>query len=104
MVKYFCDTCGKLRKIFAEHCNLSLEQYEEIRGRLIDLVAEIQEFDGEGTYQEAVRKANELEVIFEFLLNTKEVTLEEYDELHNLIGKIANDAVKLETGETEAEA
>ena len=92
MVVYYYDTCGKLRDIFAEHCNLSMEQYEEISGRLIDLVAEIQEMDGEGTYPEAERKANELGVIFEFLLNTKEVTLQEYNDTCNLVGKIADDA------------
>lgn len=95
MVNYYINTTGKLREIFAEHCNLSMEQYEEISGRLIDLVAEIQEFDGEGTYQEAERKANELGVIFEFLLNTKEVTLQEYNDLCNMVGEIAAEAEKL---------
>lgn len=94
MVNYYYDTCGKLREIFTEHCNLSMEQYEEISGRLIDLVAEIEEFDGEGTYLEAERKANELGVIFEFMLNTKEVTLAEYNDLCNMVGEIA-DAAKL---------
>lgn len=95
MMAYYNDTCTKLREIFTAHCNLSMEQYEEISGRLIDMVAEIQEFDGEGTYQEAERKANELGVIFEFLLNTKEVTLEEYNNLCNMVNKIAGDAEQL---------
>ena len=95
MVNYYIDTCGKLRDIFTAHCNLSMEQYEEISGRLIDLVAEIQEFDGEGTYPEAERKANELGVIFEFLLNTKEITLQEYNDLCNMVGEIADAAEKL---------
>ena len=92
MKTYYVDTCGQLRDIFTEHCNLSMEQYEEIRGRLIDLVSEIQEFDGEGTYAEAEGKANELGVIFEFLMNTKEITLKEYNDLCNMVGKIAEDA------------
>ena len=95
MVTFFYDTSGKLREIFSEHCNLSMEQYEEISGRLIDLVAEIQEMDGEGTYPEAERKANELGVIFEFLLNTKEVTLQEYNDLCNMVGEIADAAEQL---------
>lgn len=94
MIRYYYDTCGKLREIFAEHCNLSVEQYEEISGQLIDLVAEIQEFDGEGTGPEAERKANDLGVIFEFLLNTKEITIEEYDNLCNMANEIA-DAARL---------
>jgi hypothetical protein len=95
MVVYYYDTCGKMRDIFTKHCNLSMEQYEEISGRLIDLVAEIPEFDGEGTYAEAERKANELGVIFEFLMNTKEITLEEYNDLCNMVGEIAGEAEKL---------
>ena len=95
MVNYYYGTCEKLREIFAEHCNLSGEQYEEISGRLIDLVAEIQEFDGEGTWPEAERKANELGVIFEFLLHTKEVTLQEYNDLCNMVGEITDAAEKL---------
>ena len=98
MVAYYFDTCGKMREIFTEHCNLSMEQYEEISGRLIDLVSEIQEFDGEGTYPEAERKANELGVIFEFLLNTKEITLEEYNEMCNMVGEIMLAAEKLKGG------
>lgn len=95
MLVYFYDTCGKLQEIFTEHCNLSMEQYEEISGRLIDLVAEIQEFDAEGTYPEAERKANELGVIFEFMMNTKEITLKEYNDLCNMVGEIADAAKQL---------
>lgn len=95
MLVYYYDTNEKMREIFTKHCNLSMEQYEEISGRLIDLVAEIQEFDGEGSYPEAERKANELGVIFDFLLNTKEVTLQEYNDLCNMVGEIANEAEKL---------
>ena len=88
MRAYYYDTNEKMREIFTKHCNLSMEQYEEISGRLIDLVEEIQEFDNEGTYAEAERKANELSVIFEFLMNTKEITLEEYNDLCNMVGEI----------------
>ena len=95
MAAFYYDTDKKLVEIFTEHCNLSGEQYEEISGRLIDLVAEIQEFDGEGSYPEAERKANELGVIFEFMLNTKEVTLQEYNDLCNMVGEIADAAEKL---------
>ena len=98
MKNYYVNTCGKLRDIFMKHCNLTMEQYEEISGRLIDLVAEIQEFDGEGTLPEAERKANELGVIFEFLLNTKEITLEEYNDCCNMVNKIAEDARMIAEG------
>ena len=101
MRNYYVDTCGKLREIFSEHCNLSMEQFEEISGRLIDLVTEIQETDkdGCGSFPEAERKANELGVIFEFLLNTKEVTLQEYNDLCNLVNGIADDVQTMREAE-----
>ena len=103
MRNYYIDTCGKLREIFTEHCNLSMEQYEEISGRLIDLVTEIQETDegGCGSFAKAEDKANELGVIFEFLLNTKEVTLKEYNDMCVLVNSIANDAQLMREQEEE---
>ena len=92
MRNYYINTCGQLCEIFSEHCNLSMEQYEVISGRMIDLLAEVQEMDGEGTWEEAQRKTKELNVIFEFLLETKEITLEEYNELCNLAGTIEAEA------------
>ena len=96
MRNYYVDTSGVLLEIFMEHCNLSLEQYEEINGRLIDLVVEIQETDdgGCGSFPEAERKAEELGVIAEFLLNTKELLLEEYNDLCNMVGELADAARK----------
>ena len=94
---FYCDTCGKLREIFAEHCNLSGEQYEEIDGRLIDLVSDIQmleEKSEELTLADAEKAAEDLGVIFEFLLNTKELTLEEYNALCNMVGELAEAAQK----------
>ena len=101
MRNYYVDTSGVLLEIFMEHCNLSLEQYEEINGRLIDLVVEIQETDdgGCGSFLEAERKAEELGVIVEFLLNTKVITLKEYNELCNLVNKIADDIKRLQEAE-----
>ena len=103
MRNYYVDTDEKLREIFKDHCRLSGIQYEEISGRLIDLIAEIQESDddGCGSFPEAERKAKELGVIFEFLLNTKEVTLQEYNDLYNLVNAIAADIHKMQE-ETEA--
>lgn len=94
---YFMDTTGKLREIFAEHCNLSGEQYEEISGRLIYLVADIQMLEEKRelvTLAEAEKEAEELGVIFEFLLNTKGLTLKEYNDLCNMVGEMADAARK----------
>ena len=98
---YYMDTTGKLREIFAEHCNLSGEQYEEISGRLIDLVGDIQmleEKSDELTLADAEKAAEELGVIFEFLLNTKELALEEYNNLCNMVGELADAARKAAEG------
>lgn len=97
---FYCDTCGKMREIFAEHCNLSFEQYEEISGRLIDLVRDIQmleEKSEELTMADTEKAAEDLGVIFEFLLNTKELTIKEYNDLCNLVGELADEAQKAVT-------
>ena len=94
---YYMDTSKKLREIFAEHCNLNAEQYEEISGRLIYLVADIQMLEEKSedvTLAEAEIEANELGVIFEFLLNTKELTLKEYNDLCNMASELAEAAGK----------
>ena len=91
MAVFYYDTKAKMREIFAEHCNLSLEQYEEISGRFIDLVADWQE----GTPQAEIEQAQEkLRVIFEFLYNTKELTLEEFAKLNDMIDAMENAAMK----------
>lgn len=92
---FYMNTWGKMREIFAEHCNLSGEQYEEISGRLIDLVGDIQmleEKSDELTLDDVMNAAEDLGVIFEFLLNTKEVTLQEYNDLCNMVGEMTNAA------------
>lgn len=88
MINYDYDTCEKMRQIFAEHCYLDMDEYEEISGRLMDLVAEVQEMDAEGTYEDAERKASELGVIYEFLMNVHRISLYEYNELCNMTGRI----------------
>ena len=85
------DTCGKLREIFAEHCNLSVEQYEEISAQFIFLVADIQE----GEPQEEMQKRMAyMRAVFEFLYNTKELTLEEHYELTEMLEDVWDKAVK----------
>lgn len=98
MINYDCDTCEKMRQIFAEHCYLDMDEYEEISGRLIDLVAEVQEMDAEGTYEDAERKANELGVIFEFLIYVHKISLYEYNELCNMTGRIMEAAEQARDG------
>ena len=94
---FYMNTGRKMQEIFAEHCNLSGEQYVEINARLIDLVSDIQmleEKSEELTLADAEKEAEELGVIFEFLLNTKELTLEEYCELCNMTVELAEAAKK----------
>ena len=92
MAVFYYDTKGKMLEIFAEHCNLSLEQYEEISGRFIDLVADYQD----GTPQAEIDQAQEkLRVIFEFLYNTKELTLEEFAQMNDMISEMEKQAKEI---------
>lgn len=85
MAVFYYDTDKKLVEIFTEHCNLSGEQYEWIRGEFIYLVADIQEDEPETAIDERIEKMN---IVFEFLLETKELTLEEYNDLCNLASDV----------------
>ena len=97
MATFYYDTDKKLVEIFTEHCNLSGEQFEEISKRLIFLVSDIQvleEKDEELTLEQVEAEAEELGIIFEFLLNTKELFLEEYNDLCNMVDELADAARK----------
>ena len=97
MATFYYDTDKKLVEIFTEHCNLSGEQFEEISKRLIYLVSDIQmleEKDEDLTLEQVEAEAEELGIIFEFLLNTKELFLEEYNDLCNMVGELADAARK----------
>lgn len=89
MSEYFIDTDERLKDIFAEHCNLSPEQYEEIRGELIFLVSDIQEME---PMAEIDKRVDYLKAVFEFLQNTKELTLKEHYELNEMLEQIRTDA------------
>lgn len=81
-MEFHYNTCGKLLEIFSEHCNLSMEQYEEISGQFLYLVTDIQE----GEPQEEIEKRMAyMRAVFEFLYNTKELTLKEQYELNQLL-------------------
>lgn len=85
MAAFYYDTDKKLVEIFTEHCNLSGEQYEWIRREFIYLVTDIQEDEPETAIDERIEKMN---IVFEFLLETKELTLEEYNDLCNLASDV----------------
>lgn len=81
-MEFHYNTCGKMREIFAEHCNLSLEQYEEISGQFLYLVTDIQEGEPQA---EIEKRMDYMRAVFEFLYNTKELTLKEQYELNQLL-------------------
>lgn len=89
MAAFYYDTCTKLREIFSEHCNLSMEQYEEISGQLIDLVADYQENEPEA---EIEKREDRLKVIYDFLFNTKELTLKEHLDLYSMLDEMHEQA------------
>ncbi|MBQ1789218.1 MAG: hypothetical protein II008_03500 [Oscillospiraceae bacterium] len=91
-IQYDMDTDEKLIEIFREHCNLSCEEYEEIRRLFIELVADVQ--DGRPLAW-ILMQAEEMSNVFTWLYNVKELTMKEYNDLCNLAGQICRDAVML---------
>ena len=91
-IPYDMDTDKKLLEIFREHCNLSCEEYEEIRRLFIELVADVQ--DGRPLAW-ILMQAEEMSNVFTWLYNVKELTMKEYNDLCNLAGQICRDAVML---------
>jgi hypothetical protein len=86
-MKFYYGTTEKLQGIFSEHCNLSMEQYEWISGEFIYLEADIQEDEPETEIEARVEK---MSVVFDFLLETKELTLKE----HRKLKEMAEDMVE----------
>lgn len=85
------NTCGKLREIFTEHCNLSMEQYEEISGQFIFLVSDIQDCEPQA---EIEKRMDYMRAVFEFLYNTKELTMKEHYELNQLLDDVWDKALR----------
>lgn len=88
---------GKLVDIFETHCNLSCEEFIEIKERLIDLVGMV---DEEEPWSLIEVEVDELNVIFEFLFNVKQLTLKEYNDLCNMVSTISKPAQIAEEEET----
>ena len=85
MAAFYFDTDKKLVEIFTEHCNLSGEQYEWIRGEFIFLVADIQD---EEIGREIDMRVRKMKTVFDFLLETKELALAEHAALHQLAEEV----------------
>ena len=89
---FYVDTDTKLVQIFSEHCNLSQEQYEEIRGQFIFLIADYQDDEPR---EEIEKRVQYMTAIFEFLFNTKELSMSEHYELCLLLEQIQDEAKKV---------
>ena len=88
--EYFINIPGKLVEIFQDHCNLSCEEFEELRSRLDNLMFMIQDDEKE----EAKKEAEALIVIVDWLYNVKELTLKEHYELGELIEDMNEESQK----------
>ena len=82
MTAFYMDIDTKLNQIFFDHCSLTGEQYKETRSRMISIEADAQ--DGEDI-EDIQDSADELNVIFDFMLHAKMITDEEYNGLCNMI-------------------
>ena len=85
MKNYSADIQNNLIRIFQDNCLLTGEQYEEISGMFINLEADIQE---EVSYEDIEETVTKMFIIFEFLFNTKALTLLQYNEVCNLAGEM----------------
>ena len=92
MERFGYYTANKLREIFSEHCNLTLEQYAALTERLEELVDLYQETR---TEEETEKFADNLGVIFDFMLDAKELTLKEHMDLHEMLNEMAELAGKI---------
>lgn len=101
MAAFYYDTDKKLVEIFTEHCNLSGEQYEWIRGEFIYLVADIQE-EEEG--REIDKRVEKMKTVFDFLLETNELELAEHAALHQLAEKVRDADTRIITNSGVKEA
>lgn len=93
-MEFHYNTSGKLQEIFAEHCNLSLEQYEEISGQFIYLISDIQEGEPQA---EIEKRMDYMRAVFEFLYNTKTTTLNEQYQLNQLLEDVWDKATQTMT-------
>lgn len=94
MAAFYYDTTSKLVEIFTEHCNLSGEQYEVISGEFIYLVCDIQDDEPQEEIEKRIAK---MRIIFDFLLDSKELWLEEHGKLNELLDDIWDSAKKQAT-------
>ena len=86
---FYVDTDQKLKEIFHDYCNLSPEQYEELRAEMIYLVSDYQEGEPQAEIEKRIAY---LKSAFEFLYNTKELSVKQHYELGELIEKIRTEA------------
>ena len=86
---FYRDVDAKLQGIFSKHCNLSGEQYNEIKKRLVYMVATIQD---NYPIEDTENDAEELSIIFDFLYKTGELTFEEYNELCVFVNEMRDEA------------
>ena len=91
MKEFYIDTTKKLKEIFKDHCNLSTEQFEELREELVFLVTDYQE---EEPKEEVEKRINYLTVVIDFLYNTGAITLCENYDLHGLVDEIKTEGEK----------
>lgn len=82
MKKFFYATDRKLREIFTDHCALSAGQYDVINAEFIYLVSDIQE---EETSLEIQKRIAKMKVIFDFLLESGDLTLREHADLNDMV-------------------
>lgn len=94
---FYLDEKALMIDVFRDKCNLYGEEFENIRGRYISLVAGVQELQGKNpdwTLDELLEEANELAAVLKFLLEINRVDMEQHYMLMSAVEKITEAAAK----------
>ena len=81
MLNYLCDVRMKMIETFEEDMNISIIEYEEIRGRFIGVSNMIEEMDTLAEIREGVGK---LKTVLEFLFNVRKLNTRQIWELDEM--------------------
>ena len=92
MARFSYYTANKLREIFQDHCNLTVEQYAVISDRLEELVGFYQD---ERPEEETEKMEDEMRVIFCFLTDSKELTRKEFMDLIEMLEEMKDQAKRI---------
>ena len=92
MKKFSYQPTKKLLEIFTEHCRLTIDQYEVLGEEFMNLETEYQDSVPQADIEKHQEK---MRIIFDFLLETKVITLKEHLALNNMVDDMEDQATQM---------